>query len=82
MGRASRCQPVFVSLLAAGGLGSSTPNPLLAVEGVINCVGGKMAQGSPFAFCATGTYPPCSGNVANKILAGQRQVLMRSFEIA
>lgn len=82
VGRALQCQPVFVSLLATGGLGSSTPNPLLAVRGVINCVGGKMAQGFPFAFCATGTYPPCSGNVANKTLAGQRWVLMRSFEIA
>lgn len=82
MGCVSRCQLVFVSLLAAGGLGSSTPNPPLAVEGVINCVGGKMAQGSPFAFCATGMYPPYSGNVANKILPGQWRVLMRSFEIA
>lgn len=71
-----------MSLLAAGGLGSSTPNLWLAVEGVINCVGGKMAQGSPFAFCATGMYPLCLANVANKTLAGQRLVFTRSFEIA
>lgn len=69
------CRPLFVSLRAAGGPGSSTPSPLLAVDGVINCVGGRMAQGSPFAFCATGTSPPCSRKVANKTRAGQWRVL-------
>lgn len=71
-----------MSLRATGGPGSSTPSPLLAVEGVINCVGGRMAQGSLFAFCATGTYPPCSGKVANKTRAGQHWVLVGSCVIA